>query len=44
MDSESWIRYLGEHFVVKGAYANFGLEDLEFGTIDVRWRKPIGSH
>jgi hypothetical protein len=36
VDSESWVRYLGDHFVVKGAYANFGLEDLEFGQIDIR--------
>ena len=27
VDSESWIRYLGDNFVIKGSYANFGLED-----------------
>ena len=42
VDSESWIRYLGNWFVVKGSYANFGREDLEFGQLDVRLRKPIG--
>jgi len=44
IDSESWIRYLGDNFVVKGAYLNYGREDLEFGQIDVRYRKPVGSN
>ena len=33
IDSESWVRYLGDNFVVKGSYANFGLRDLEFGQL-----------
>ena len=44
VDSESWIRYLGDNFVVKGSYANFGRQDLEFGQLDARWRKPIGNN
>ena len=44
IDSESWIRYLGDKFVIKGAYLNYGREDLEFGQIDVRYRKTVGSN
>ena len=44
VDSESWIRYLGDKFVIKGSYANFGRDDLEFGQLDVRWRKPVGNN
>ena len=44
IDSESWIRYLGDWFVVKGSYVNFGREDLEFGQLDIRYRKPVGLH
>jgi hypothetical protein len=44
VDSESWVRYLGDNFVVKGSYANFGLRDLEFGQLDVRYRKPFGQY
>ena len=44
VDSESWIRYLGDNYVIKGTYVNFGLEDLEFGQLDVRYRKPFGSN
>jgi hypothetical protein len=43
VDSESWVRYLGDNFVVKGGYTNFGRQDLEFGQVDVRWRKPLGN-
>ena len=44
IDTESWIRYLGDNFVVKGAYLNYGREDLEFGQIDLRYRKSVGSN
>jgi len=44
IDSESWVRYLGDWFVVKGSYINFGREDLEFGQLDIRYRKPVGLH
>ena len=43
IDTESWIRYLGDNFVVKGAYLNYGREDLEFGQFDVRYRKSVGA-
>ena len=43
IDSESWVRYLGDNFVVKGAYLNYGREDLEFGQFDVRYRKSVGA-
>jgi len=43
VDTESWVRYLGDKFVVKASYANFGLRDLEYGQLDARWRKPIGN-
>ena len=44
VDSESWIRYLGDNFVVKASYANFGRQDLEFGQLDTRYRKSIGNN
>ena len=44
IDSESWVRYLGDNFVVKGSYANFGRQGLEFGQLDARWKKAIGSN
>ena len=44
VDTESWVRYLGDKFVVKGSYANFGRQGLEFGQLDARWRKPIGTN
>ena len=44
VDTESWVRYLGDNFVVKGGYTNFGRQDLEFGQIDARWRKPVGTN
>ena len=43
IDVESWIRYLGDKYVLKAAYVNLGREDLEFGQFDVRWRKSVGS-
>jgi len=43
VDTESWVRYLGDNFVVKGGYTNFGRQDLEFGQVDLRWRKPLGN-
>ena len=43
IDSESWVRYLGDNFVVKGAYLNYGRENLEFGQIDLRYRKSVGA-
>ena len=43
VDTESWVRYLGDKFVVKGSYANFGRQGLEFGQLDARWRKPLGN-
>jgi hypothetical protein len=44
VDSESWIRYLGDNFVVKGGYANFGRQGLEFGQLDARYRKSVGAN
>ena len=44
VDTESWVRYLGDNYVIKGSYANFGRQDLEFGQLDARWRKSIGSN
>ena len=43
IDTESWIRYLGDNFVIKGAYLNYGRENLEFGQIDARYRKSVGA-
>ena len=42
VDSESWVRYLGDWFVVKGSYANFGREELQFAQVDARYRKAVG--
>ena len=44
VDTESWVRYLGDKFVVKGSYANFGRQGLEFGQVDARWRKAVGTN
>ena len=44
VDTESWIRYIGDNFVVKGSYANFGRQDLEFGQLDARWKKSVGAN
>ena len=44
VDTESWVRYLGDNYVVKGSYANFGRQGLEFGQLDARWRKPVGAN
>ncbi len=44
VDTESWVRYLGDNYVIKGGYTNFGRQDLEFGQIDARWRKPLGTN
>ena len=43
IDSESWLRYLGNWFVLKGSYTNFGRQDLEFGQVDARLRKSVGA-
>ena len=42
VDTESWVRYLGDNYVIKGGYTNFGRQGLEFGQVDLRWRKPLG--
>ena len=42
VDSESWVRYLGDWFVIKGSYANFGREELQFAQVDARYRKAVG--
>ena len=44
VDTESWVRYLGDNYVVKGGYTNFGRQGLEFGQVDLRWRKPVGTN
>ena len=44
VDTESWVRYLGDNYVIKGSYANFGRQGLEFGQVDARWRKPLGTN
>jgi len=44
VDTESWIRYLGDNYVVKGSYANFGRQGLEFGQLDLRYKKSIGNN
>ena len=44
VDTESWVRYLGDNYVVKGSYANFGRQGLEFGQLDARWKKSVGSN
>ena len=44
VDTESWVRFLGDNYVVKGSYANFGRQGLEFGQLDARWRKPVGTN
>ena len=44
IDSESWVRYIGDNYVVKASYTNFGRQDLEFAQLDARWKKAIGSN
>ena len=43
VDTESWIRYVGDNCVVNASYANFGLRDLQFGQLDVRYSKTLGQ-
>ena len=44
VDTESWIRYIGDNYVIKASYANFGRQGLEFGQVDARWKKSIGTN
>ena len=44
VDTESWVRYLGDSFVIKGGYTNFGRQGLEFGQFDVRYKKSVGAN
>ena len=44
VDTESWVRYLGDSYVIKGSYANFGRQGLEFGQVDARWKTSIGTN
>ena len=44
VDTESWVRYLGDNFVVKVDIQTLEDKDLEFGQLDVRWRKPLGTN
>ena len=44
VDTESWVRFIGDKFVVKGSYANFGRQGLEFGQLDLRYKKSIGNN
>ena len=41
VDTESWVRYLGDNYVVKGSYANFGRQGLEFGQLDLRYKNQL---
>lgn len=38
-----FLRYLGKHYIVKLESYNDGLADLEYKSVDVRWRKAIGK-
>jgi len=42
-DSEYWLRYVAEKYVLKGQYSNFGLEGLKFSQLDARYRKSVGN-
>ena len=43
VNTESWLRYVGNNFTVRAAYAEFGLEDLEYGQLDVRLKRSLGT-
>ena len=43
INTEAWLRYVGESFLVKAGYSEFGLEDLTFGQADVRYKKQFGK-
>ena len=42
-DSEAFLRYLGNWFVLKGDYRNNGLIDLEYTQLSARLKKQIGG-
>ena len=43
IDQEYMIRYLGNNFLIKANYDYRGLEDLEFGGLDIRYKKNLGN-
>ena len=42
-NQEFMLRYLGTNFLIKGNYDYRGYEDLEFGALDVRYKKNLGN-
>ena len=40
---DMFLRYLGKNYIVKLESYNNGLADLEYKSVDVRWRKAIGK-
>tara|TARA_Y100000593_G_C4084410_1_gene225430 strand:+ start:145 stop:342 length:198 start_codon:yes stop_codon:yes gene_type:complete len=34
---------VGDNFTTKLTYAEFGLEELQYGQVDVRYKKTIGK-
>tara|TARA_R100000458_G_scaffold59944_2_gene73060 strand:- start:4255 stop:5322 length:1068 start_codon:yes stop_codon:yes gene_type:complete len=43
VNTEAWLRYVGDKFSVKTGYSKFGLEDLTFSQIDGRYKKNFGK-
>ena len=42
-NQDLYLRYLGKNWVAKLESKNDGFVDLEYNSVDLRWRKPIGK-
>ena len=42
-NQDLYLRYLGKNFVAKLEAKNDGFVELEYKSVDLRWRKPIGK-
>ena len=42
-NQDLYLRYLGKNFVAKLESKNDGFVELEYNSVDLRWRKPIGK-
>ena len=42
-NQDFYLRYLGKHFIVKGQMIKDGFVDLEYNSLDLRYRLPVGK-
>jgi len=43
INQQFMLRYMGDNFIAKANYDYRGLEDVEFGAIDMRYKKNLGN-